>query len=214
MLFQGNLLDGLPNWLDRLFEGTTHRYCINYWPDFTCKWRNSGKWRWLRPVVDARIIALFILPYVSWRRCLDNSVSSSEGQAAWNVCLISIRTGKQFALSCHFWGTSNHLFRRMLFCRGKDVRISSVVVSWFFSWFSSVTDFSAAFSFYSDLIFLAKLLANSGFINFCCLFSSHLFSFFFCYLEVFDAVRNIDRHFSPYSILVSVRIKISQHGFR
>nr|CAG4643869.1 EOG090X049L [Lepidurus arcticus] len=28
-----SLLDGLPNWLDRLFEGTTQRYPINYWPD-------------------------------------------------------------------------------------------------------------------------------------------------------------------------------------
>nr|CAG4650887.1 EOG090X049L [Simocephalus serrulatus]SVE94169.1 EOG090X049L [Simocephalus serrulatus] len=27
-------LDGLSNWLDRLFEGTTQRYYINYWPDF------------------------------------------------------------------------------------------------------------------------------------------------------------------------------------
>lgn len=37
VIFQGNLLDGLPNWLDRLFEGTTHRYSINYWPDFPTK---------------------------------------------------------------------------------------------------------------------------------------------------------------------------------
>lgn len=37
VLFQGNLLDGLPNWLDRLFEGSTHRYYVNYWPDFTGK---------------------------------------------------------------------------------------------------------------------------------------------------------------------------------
>ncbi|XP_053688060.1 dnaJ homolog subfamily C member 16 isoform X2 [Sabethes cyaneus] len=37
ILLEENLLDGLPNWLDRLFEGTTHRYCINYWPDFTSK---------------------------------------------------------------------------------------------------------------------------------------------------------------------------------
>lgn len=27
-----NLLDGLPNWLDRLFEGTTQRYYIQFWP--------------------------------------------------------------------------------------------------------------------------------------------------------------------------------------
>lgn len=37
ILLQGNLLDGLPNWLDRLFEGTTQRYNINYWPDFPNK---------------------------------------------------------------------------------------------------------------------------------------------------------------------------------
>jgi DnaJ family protein C protein 16 len=37
VIFQGNLLDRLPNWLDRLFEGTTHRYYINYWPDFAPK---------------------------------------------------------------------------------------------------------------------------------------------------------------------------------
>lgn len=37
VVFQGDLLDRLPNWLDRLFEGTTHRYYINYWPDFAPK---------------------------------------------------------------------------------------------------------------------------------------------------------------------------------
>lgn len=37
VIFQENLLDGLPNWLDRLFEGTTHRYYVNYWPDFNAK---------------------------------------------------------------------------------------------------------------------------------------------------------------------------------
>ncbi|RZF48584.1 hypothetical protein LSTR_LSTR012545 [Laodelphax striatellus] len=37
VIFQENLLDGLPNWLDRLFEGSTHRYYINYWPDFIGK---------------------------------------------------------------------------------------------------------------------------------------------------------------------------------
>lgn len=36
-LFEDNLLDGLSNWLDRLFEGSTHRYYINYWPDFYTK---------------------------------------------------------------------------------------------------------------------------------------------------------------------------------
>lgn len=37
ILCQDNLLDGLPMWLDRLFEGLTHRYYINYWPEFTAK---------------------------------------------------------------------------------------------------------------------------------------------------------------------------------
>ncbi|XP_047988249.1 dnaJ homolog subfamily C member 16 [Leguminivora glycinivorella] len=36
-LLEENLLDGLENWLDRLFEGSTHRYYINYWPDMTSK---------------------------------------------------------------------------------------------------------------------------------------------------------------------------------
>ncbi|XP_052895215.1 dnaJ homolog subfamily C member 16-like [Anopheles moucheti] len=37
ILLEENLLDGLPNWLDRLFEGSTHRYFVNYWPDFPSK---------------------------------------------------------------------------------------------------------------------------------------------------------------------------------
>ncbi|XP_014209177.1 dnaJ homolog subfamily C member 16 [Copidosoma floridanum] len=37
ILYQDKLLDGLPMWLDRLFEGSTQRYYINYWPDFTAK---------------------------------------------------------------------------------------------------------------------------------------------------------------------------------
>lgn len=37
VLYQDKLLDGLPMWLDRLFEGSTQRYYINYWPDFTAK---------------------------------------------------------------------------------------------------------------------------------------------------------------------------------
>jgi len=37
ILLEENLLDGLSNWLDRLFEGSTHRYFVNYWPDFTTK---------------------------------------------------------------------------------------------------------------------------------------------------------------------------------
>lgn len=34
ILFEEHLLDGLPNWLDRLFEGSTQRYHIQYWPDY------------------------------------------------------------------------------------------------------------------------------------------------------------------------------------
>ncbi len=30
---ENRLLDGLPLWLDRLFEGSTQRYYLNYWPD-------------------------------------------------------------------------------------------------------------------------------------------------------------------------------------
>ncbi|XP_037947969.1 dnaJ homolog subfamily C member 16 [Teleopsis dalmanni] len=37
ILLEGNLLDGLNLWLDRLFEGSTQRYFINYWPDFPTK---------------------------------------------------------------------------------------------------------------------------------------------------------------------------------
>lgn len=37
ILLEENLLDGLSNWLDRLFEGSTHRYFVNYWPDFPTK---------------------------------------------------------------------------------------------------------------------------------------------------------------------------------
>lgn len=32
ILLEENLLDGLSNWLDRLFEGSTHRYFVNFWP--------------------------------------------------------------------------------------------------------------------------------------------------------------------------------------
>ena len=31
---QEHILDGLPLWLDRLFEGSTKRYYINHWPEF------------------------------------------------------------------------------------------------------------------------------------------------------------------------------------
>ena len=33
-IFEDQLLDGLQAWLDRLFEGSTYRYHINYWPEF------------------------------------------------------------------------------------------------------------------------------------------------------------------------------------
>ncbi|XP_071042785.1 dnaJ homolog subfamily C member 16 [Parasteatoda tepidariorum] len=33
IVFEEHLLDGLSNWLDRLFEGSTQRYYIQYWPD-------------------------------------------------------------------------------------------------------------------------------------------------------------------------------------
>lgn len=33
-IFEDQLLDGLQNWVDRLFEGTTYRYHVNYWPEF------------------------------------------------------------------------------------------------------------------------------------------------------------------------------------
>lgn len=37
ILFEEQLLEGLSNWMDRLFEGTTVRYHINYWPDWPGK---------------------------------------------------------------------------------------------------------------------------------------------------------------------------------
>ncbi|XP_037074988.1 dnaJ homolog subfamily C member 16-like [Pollicipes pollicipes] len=37
VLFEEHLLDGLPDWLDRLFEGQTVRYHVKYWPDFSGK---------------------------------------------------------------------------------------------------------------------------------------------------------------------------------
>ncbi|XP_022905237.1 dnaJ homolog subfamily C member 16 [Onthophagus taurus] len=37
VLLEGDLLDGLPIWLDKLFEGTTQRFRINYWPEFPNK---------------------------------------------------------------------------------------------------------------------------------------------------------------------------------
>lgn len=33
IVFEEHLLDGLSNWLDRLFEGSTQRYHIQYWPE-------------------------------------------------------------------------------------------------------------------------------------------------------------------------------------
>lgn len=37
VLFEEQLLEGFSNWLDRLFDGNTHRYTINYWPDWPGK---------------------------------------------------------------------------------------------------------------------------------------------------------------------------------
>ncbi|KAG5889837.1 hypothetical protein JTB14_023162 [Gonioctena quinquepunctata] len=37
ILLQGSLLDGFSNWLDRLFEGSTQRFHVNYWPEFPIK---------------------------------------------------------------------------------------------------------------------------------------------------------------------------------
>lgn len=33
IVFEEHLLDGLSNWLDRLFDGTTQKYHIQYWPE-------------------------------------------------------------------------------------------------------------------------------------------------------------------------------------
>jgi len=37
ILLEDNLLNGLDNWLERLFDGRTQKYYINYWPDFITK---------------------------------------------------------------------------------------------------------------------------------------------------------------------------------
>ncbi|XP_070072582.1 dnaJ homolog subfamily C member 16 isoform X2 [Drosophila takahashii] len=37
ILMEDNLLNSLDNWLERLFDGKTQKYYINYWPDFTTK---------------------------------------------------------------------------------------------------------------------------------------------------------------------------------
>nr|XP_043066068.1 dnaJ homolog subfamily C member 16 isoform X2 [Drosophila bipectinata] len=37
VVLEDNLLKGFDKWLDRLFDGTTHKYYINYWPDFSTK---------------------------------------------------------------------------------------------------------------------------------------------------------------------------------
>jgi len=45
-IFEDQLLDGLQNWMDRLFEGSTYRYHVNYWPEFPISpssWNNSSK---------------------------------------------------------------------------------------------------------------------------------------------------------------------------
>ncbi|KAG1678845.1 DnaJ subfamily C member 16 [Nymphon striatum] len=36
VLFEENLLDNLPSWLDRLFEGSTKRYYFQVWPNLKC----------------------------------------------------------------------------------------------------------------------------------------------------------------------------------
>ena len=33
IVFEEHLLDGFSNWLDRLFDGTTQKYHIQYWPE-------------------------------------------------------------------------------------------------------------------------------------------------------------------------------------
>jgi len=43
-IFEDQLLDGLQNWMDRLFEGSTYRYHVNYWPEFPISpstWNNK-----------------------------------------------------------------------------------------------------------------------------------------------------------------------------
>ncbi|KAH8273752.1 hypothetical protein KR018_007138, partial [Drosophila ironensis] len=37
VLLEENLLNGFDEWLERLFDGRTHKYFINYWPDFLNK---------------------------------------------------------------------------------------------------------------------------------------------------------------------------------
>ncbi|XP_032575397.1 dnaJ homolog subfamily C member 16 isoform X1 [Drosophila sechellia] len=37
ILLEDHLLNGLDNWLERLFDGRTQKYYINYWPDFITK---------------------------------------------------------------------------------------------------------------------------------------------------------------------------------
>jgi len=37
ILLEDNLLNSLDYWLERLFDGRTQKYYINYWPDFTTK---------------------------------------------------------------------------------------------------------------------------------------------------------------------------------
>ncbi len=37
-----NLIDALPLWLDRLFEGSAQRYYVNYWPEFPVFASNLG----------------------------------------------------------------------------------------------------------------------------------------------------------------------------
>ncbi|KAH8292525.1 hypothetical protein KR054_011439 [Drosophila jambulina] len=37
VLLEDHLLNSLDDWLERLFDGSTHKYYINYWPDFPTK---------------------------------------------------------------------------------------------------------------------------------------------------------------------------------
>ena len=38
-----SLLDGLPIWLDRLFEGTTRRYHVDFWPEMPVLSQNDAE---------------------------------------------------------------------------------------------------------------------------------------------------------------------------
>lgn len=93
IIFQENLLDGLPNWLDRLFEGSTQRYYINYWPEYTVKWAPTAspvltdlppRQRSLRPRFGFVFREKGALA-ISLCRSRDSRVSVKD-----NICLFSI----------------------------------------------------------------------------------------------------------------------------